>query len=146
MGVIKPLYICLQFITLLLVTTEAFAQHTYILDKTTRFDRMAAEEGLSSGYTLCMHQDKYGFIWIGSQFGLNLFDGYDVKIFNADPQNPKALYNNYIAAIFEDTDGTMWFSSGIGLSKYDRATQTFKNFKNGIKRLPTFIFNCSKRL
>ena len=40
---------------------------------------MGVKEGLSSKYTTCMHQDKYGFIWIGTQFGLNLYDGYQVK-------------------------------------------------------------------
>ena len=125
---IKPLFLFFSILTISVCTTNAFAQYTYELDKTTRFEKMGAEEGLSTGYATCMHQDKYGFIWIGSQFGLNLYDGYNVKVFNIDPSNPSAIYNNRIISIFEEPDGTMWFCTAIGISKYNRATQTFTNY------------------
>ena len=126
---IKSLFIFCLFLTISFCTTSLFAQFTYEIDKTTRFERMGVEQGLSTEYTTCIHQDKYGFIWIGSQFGLNLYDGYEVKVFNIDPKNPGALYNNrIIESIFEEPDGTMWFCTAIGISKYDRATQTFSNY------------------
>ena len=89
---------------------------------------MNAEDGLSSGYPTCIHQDKYGFIWIGTQYGLNLYDGYEVKVFYADPKNPQSIFNNWIIRIFEEADGTIWFCTHIGISKYDRANQTFSNY------------------
>lgn len=49
-----------------LLSLQCFAQYTYELDKTTRFEKMGVEEGLSSGLVFCVHQDKYGFIWIGN--------------------------------------------------------------------------------
>ena len=125
---IKSLFLFLLFLTISLCTNTLFAQYTYELDKTTRFERMGAEEGLSTGYTTCMHQDKYGFIWIGTQTGLNLYDGYEVKVFNANPKDGQSIYNNHINSIFEEPDGTMWFCTSIGISKYDRANQSFSNY------------------
>ncbi len=124
----KLLFLFCLFLTISLCTTSTFAQYTYELDKTTRIEKMRAEEGLSTGDVYCIHQDKYGFIWIGTQFGLNLYNGYEVKVFNADATNSQSLINNYIYSIFEETDGTMWFCQAVGISKYNRATQTFTTY------------------
>ncbi|MEJ2595677.1 MAG: two-component regulator propeller domain-containing protein, partial [bacterium] len=124
----KPHHILVFVLLLNLLTHAGFAQYIYELDKTTRFDRMGAEEGLSTGYAQCIHQDKYGFIWIGTQLGLNLYDGYEVNVFNADPKNPRALINDWIYKILEEPDGTMWFCTQLGISKYNRANQTFTNY------------------
>lgn len=124
----KSLILFCLFLTISICTTNSFAQFTYKIDRKTRFERVGVEQGLSCGYTKCMHQDKYGFIWIGSTFGLNLYDGYQIKVFNNDPQNPRSIYNNYIKSIYEEPDGTMWFGTEIGISKYNRATQSFVNY------------------
>jgi signal transduction histidine kinase/ligand-binding sensor domain-containing protein/DNA-binding response OmpR family regulator len=116
------------FLLFSLVSFQSFAQYTYELDKTTRFEKMGVEDGLSSKYTTCIHQDKYGFIWIGSQFGLNLYDGNEVKVFTSDANNPQSIFNDHIFCIYEEMDGTMWFGTGIGFSKFDRANQTFSNY------------------
>jgi len=125
---IKSLFIYCLLLTISLCNTPLFAQLTYELDKTTRFEKMSVEEGLSTGFTTCLHQDKYGFIWIGTQYGLNLYDGYEVKIFKADPKNSRSIFNDHIYSIYEENDGTMWFCTKIGISKYDRANQTFSNY------------------
>ncbi len=110
------------------ISFPAVSQHSYILDKTTRFEKMGAEEGLSTGYTSCIHQDKYGFIWIGSQYGLNLYDGYEVKVFNVDPKNNQSIFEGSILNIFEEDDGTMWFCTFMGMSKFNRADYSFTNY------------------
>lgn len=48
-----------------------------------------------------MHQDKYGFIWMGTVVGLNLYNGYEVTLFNAEPKKTEAIFNNRINCIFE---------------------------------------------
>jgi len=96
-----------------------------------------------------MHRDKYGFIWIGTQFGLNLYNGYEVKVFNIDPKNPRLFqsfdrdtmnpsrgmcYDNS-NNIFMDRSGNFWVGSssldmGAALSKFDKKTGTFIHFLN----------------
>ena len=77
-NTIKSLLLFCTFLAISFCSTNSFAQFTYELDKITRFEQMGAEEGLTTGFTMCMHEDKYGFIWIGTQLGLNLYDGYEV--------------------------------------------------------------------
>jgi len=108
---------------ILISTSNIFGQNENI-----RFERIGVDEGLSSRYTTCMHQDKYGFIWIGTQFGLNLYDGYKFKIFNSDAENPKSLPFNYVYKILEGKDSTMWICADYGLSRYNRATEDFTTF------------------
>ncbi|HZK07066.1 MAG TPA: two-component regulator propeller domain-containing protein [Bacteroidales bacterium] len=125
---VKSLFLIFSFLTISFCTSYSYAQFTYELDKTTRFEKMGAEEGLTSGYVYCMHQDKYGFFWIGTQYGLNLYDGYEFKVFTADPKNPESLLNSWILDILEEPNGTMWFGTYLGISKYNRANQTFINY------------------
>ena len=124
----KAISLFIFFLFFTIPTTQSFAQFTYELDKTTRFEKMGAEEGLSTGAVYCIHQDKYGFIWIGTQFGLNLYDGYKVKVFHTDPNDPQAIFKNWIYSIYEEPDGTMWFCTDAGISIYNRANQTFNTF------------------
>jgi len=119
-SVLIVLFICFSL--------SSLAQYTYTLDKTTRFERLGINEGLSTDFALKIHQDKYGFIWIGTQRGLNLFDGYKVKSFVANLDDSNAIESDYIGAIYEENDGTMWFGTEKGISRYNRANQTFSNF------------------
>ena len=121
-------YTFLLLVSIILTSSQCFAQVTYEIDKITRLERIAAEEGLSSKFLTYIHQDKYGFIWIGSQIGLNLYDGYEFKIFKSNTQDTGAIYNDHIYNIYEENDGTIWFCTDGGISKYNRANQTFINY------------------
>jgi len=108
--------------------TSSFAQLAFRIDNTTRFDNLGVAQGLSSRYVTCIHQDKYGFVWIGTQNGLNLYDGMDFTIFRSQDNNPNSLPDNFIYKIVEDKDSTLWICSEFGLSRYNRATEDFTNF------------------
>ncbi|USX27753.1 ATP-binding protein [Oxalobacteraceae bacterium OTU3CINTB1] len=70
-------------------------------------------------------QDRQGFIWIGTQAGLNRFDGYRVTVFKNDPANPHSLLDNYVQALYEDAGGRLWVGSKGGLDRYDPSTGGF---------------------
>jgi signal transduction histidine kinase/ligand-binding sensor domain-containing protein/DNA-binding response OmpR family regulator len=126
--VLKLFFLCCIFFLIGFCSLDSYSQHTYNLDRTTRFERIGVEQGLSSEYCYCIHQDKYGFIWIGTQYGLNLYDGYEIKVFNVEFQNPRSILDQSIRCIFEEPDGTMWFGTGTGISKFDRSTDSFTNY------------------
>ena len=125
---IKSVFFFCLFLTISFCTTHTFAQFTYELDKTTRFERIGVDQGLSSRYITCIYQDNNGFIWIGTQNGLNLYDGYEFKIFSSDIENPNSLPDNYIYKIIEGKDSIMWICTEYGLSRYNRASEDFTNF------------------
>ncbi len=92
------------------------------------FGHLTVKEGLSQGSVMCMLQDRRGFMWFGTQDGLNRFDGYEFRIFRHDPANPNSLSENFIALIAEDRNGTMWIGTRGQpgqLNRFDLATQSF---------------------
>ncbi|HNC48366.1 MAG TPA: two-component regulator propeller domain-containing protein, partial [bacterium] len=93
------------------------------------FKRISIEEGLSQSAVHCLLQDKLGFIWLGTQDGLNRYDGYGFKIFRHDPQDSLSISDNWIQTIYEDRNGKLWIGTdGDGLNCYDRQTQSFVRY------------------
>jgi ligand-binding sensor domain-containing protein/serine phosphatase RsbU (regulator of sigma subunit) len=92
------------------------------------FDHLTVKQGLSQGDVNCIFQDSKGFLWFGTQDGLNRYDGYEFKIYRNDPQNPSTISGNFIALIAEDSTGTLWFGiqgAPAILNKFDRVTEKF---------------------
>ena len=90
------------------------------------FSQLSLESGLSQNTVLCMLQDSQGFMWIGTENGLNRYDGNAVIRYFHDPQNPDSIGNDYIWDIAEDRDGNLWLATnGPGVQKWTRARNTF---------------------
>ena len=66
-----------------------------------KFDRLTLADGLSQVSGNVILQDSRGFIWIGTQDGLNRYDGYSVEVFKRDPDDPDSLADNYILGLYE---------------------------------------------
>lgn len=91
---------------------------------------------LSNPHVSCILQDSRGFLWIGTEDGLNRFDGYDVTIYRNDARDTTSLLKNSILGIFEDGRGVLWVSTrNGGLHIYNRQQDNFR-------RLPQYSFNC----
>jgi serine phosphatase RsbU (regulator of sigma subunit)/ligand-binding sensor domain-containing protein len=92
------------------------------------FDHVTVRQGLSQGTVNCILQDAQGFMWLGTQDGLNRFDGYDMKVFKHDPADPKTLNDNFIVFLGEDSSRTLWIGTLKNpktLNRYDRRTESF---------------------
>ncbi len=91
-----------------------------------RFEHLTIEDGLSQNAGLAIFQDSRGYLWIGTQDGLNRYDGYGFKIYKHDPGNPNSLSHNSILSMGEDKNGSLWIGTwGGGLNRYDPTTETF---------------------
>jgi signal transduction histidine kinase/ligand-binding sensor domain-containing protein len=94
-----------------------------------RFDHLTIGDGLSQNAVLAQVQDHLGFIWIGTQDGLNRFDGYTFTHFRNDPDDPGSISYNSISALYEDADGYLWVGTlGGGLDRYDPKTGKFLHY------------------
>ncbi|QIA07037.1 ligand-binding sensor domain-containing protein [Draconibacterium halophilum] len=82
------------------------------------FSTYSINEGLSQSVVNCLFQDSKGFIWIGTQNGLNRFDGENFKVFRFQPDDSTSISNNWIYAISEDRAGDLWIGTKGGLNKY----------------------------
>lgn len=93
-----------------------------------KFTHLTTDDGLSQSTMRCILKDKYGFIWVGTQDGLNRYDGYSFTIYRNIPKNARSLNGNSIGALFEDREGTLWIGTNNGLNKYDRESDSFINY------------------
>jgi len=91
-----------------------------------RFDRLTPENGLSQSTVLRVFQDSRGFIWLGTEDGLNRYDGYTFTVYHSDETDRFALVNDFIWAIDEDRDGNIWVATdGGGIAMWDRDRDQF---------------------
>nr|WP_198284613.1 hybrid sensor histidine kinase/response regulator [Beggiatoa alba] len=70
-------------------------------------------------------QDKQGFLWLGTQDGLNRYDGYHFTTYRNDPVSSNSLSNNEINTLFEDKQHNIWIGTENGLNRFDRQQEGF---------------------
>jgi len=93
-----------------------------------QFEHLSTAQGLSDNNVTCILQDSRGFLWFGTQNGLNRYDGYTFKVFVLDPEDSTTISNNLIGTIYEDRSQTLWIGAANGLNKFDRQTETFTRY------------------
>ena len=94
-----------------------------------RFDRISIEQGLSQSSVYVIFQDSRGFLWFGTQDGLNRYDGYSFKVFKPDPDVFTSISDRWITSIVEDKDGYVWVGTRLGgLNRYDPLTEQFTRY------------------
>jgi ligand-binding sensor domain-containing protein len=75
----------------------------------------------------CIFQDIKGFIWFGTQDGLNRYDGYNFKIFKNNPSDSTTLTDNFIFSIYEDQSGVLYIETQSGtFHKYNPKLESFR--------------------
>jgi ligand-binding sensor domain-containing protein len=93
------------------------------------FNRISTTDGLSQSSVYCIAQDHDGFMWFGTQYGLNRYDGYTFKNFKNDPYDPLTISDNYIQSILVDKSGVLWIGSwDEGLNRFNSKDQTFTRY------------------
>jgi signal transduction histidine kinase/DNA-binding response OmpR family regulator/ligand-binding sensor domain-containing protein len=87
-------------------------------------------EGLSSHEIRArVVRDHQGYIWIGTVNGLNRYDGYGVKEYRHDPDDPHSISSNYIRSLLVDSQNRLWVGTfETGFSLYDASRDRFINF------------------
>jgi serine phosphatase RsbU (regulator of sigma subunit)/ligand-binding sensor domain-containing protein len=94
--------------------------------RTIHFKRISIDEGLSQNSVFCMLQDSKGFMWFGTQDGLNKYDGYLFTIYKPDPDDICSISHNCILAMCEDDSGKIWIGTlGGGLNLFDPGKEKF---------------------
>ncbi|HUR32104.1 MAG TPA: two-component regulator propeller domain-containing protein [Saprospiraceae bacterium] len=94
-----------------------------------RFRNFDTRDGLSHYQVNCLQEDSRGFLWIGTEFGLNRFDGVTFEKWYNVPGDSTSLINNNISTIAEDLQHHLWVSTEKGISIYDNKTGKFRSFR-----------------
>lgn len=107
-----------------------------------QFTNIGISEGLSNSTVYSIIQDRKGFMWFGTQNGLNKYDGYDFTVYKNIPFDSTSLSDNWVQALLEDKEGNIWVGTHSGgVCKYDRKKNLFIHYKNDPDDSTTLINN-----
>ncbi len=112
----------------------AGAAATHALDQRLKFGHITSHEGLSNNWVLSVLRDSRGFLWVGTQDGLNRYDGHSFTTYDYAPDDPHGLPSRVAGALYEDSVGRLWVGTrwaNQGLAYYDRDRETFVRFPHG---------------
>jgi GAF domain-containing protein/ligand-binding sensor domain-containing protein len=94
------------------------------------FKRLTLEDGLSQSSINCIAQDVQGFMWFGTQDGLNRYDGYEFKVYKHDSEDPNSLSDNYVMGCKRDQRDVMWILTRDGtLHRYEPEIGRFIRYR-----------------
>lgn len=109
----------------LLISSHLFGQGEL------RFQNFTINDGLSQSSVLCILQDDINTIWVGTQDGLNRYDGHGFEIYTTSLT--KGLNSDYIRCAAKGTKGILWFGTNNGLTRFDTSKESFETFTNDSK-------------
>lgn len=101
-----------------------------ISSQSLNFNNFDVKDGLSNNKVNTILQDNSGLIWVGTEDGLNRFDGYEFKIYRNNSLDSCSISDNYIWSLYEDRDGNIWIGTKTGeLNLYDLLNDSFSHWK-----------------
>ena len=133
-------------LSILTMFTAFLCLHINVLGQQLVFNNLNSENGLSQNSVLAIAQDHTGFIWLGTSYGLNKFDGRGFKIYKNDPGNKTTISGNYVLCALNDSKNELWFGTSYGLNKYIPQTDSFTSFlvadSTEQNKISSNIINC----
>lgn len=88
-----------------------------------KFRRLDTREGLSNSMVSSILRDSKGYVWLGTGYGLNRYDGYRVRTYFSYDKDTTSLRNNRVDEIQEGYGGRLWLKQGMNYSVYDPVTE-----------------------
>ncbi len=123
----KAFRLTLLIFILNIVSVSLFSQNSIEYN----FEKLSIKDGLSHNNVYTIIQDKSGYLWFGTQDGLNKYDGYKFNIYRHEIDNPNSLTTGNFGKMIQDSLGIFWFGTfGGGIDRFDPNTNTFTNFSN----------------
>ncbi|OSZ82117.1 hypothetical protein CAP35_02275 [Chitinophagaceae bacterium IBVUCB1] len=124
-------------ICLVLLASAAFAQNNIDNDlgQPVVFRHLNMSHGLAGNTVSAILQDHKGFMWFGTDKGLNRYDGKNFELFVHNSKDTNSLSGNYVSALFEDRQGRIWIGTqNNGITIYNPVTQQFKRYEHDAKK------------
>ena len=101
-----------------------FGNNVYSLNKynNINFQSITIDDGLSQSLAEYIYQDSLGYIWIGTNDGLNRYNGNEFKVYKNIKNDENTISNNMISSLVEDNDKNLWIGTDGGLNKMNLDT------------------------
>ncbi len=113
----------------------------YQIKNDLNFKKISIKDGLSQSTVNALFQDSRGFIWVGTNNGLNRYDGIKFDKYFYDSELEHSISSSFIISISEDSKGNMWINTTNGLNKFNIESEKFKRYNIGSSnKLTSFLF------
>ncbi|MEN1727895.1 MAG: two-component regulator propeller domain-containing protein, partial [Pseudomonadota bacterium] len=107
------------------------------------FQRLSMGEGLAQSSIEGLVQDRQGYLWVGTQYGLSRHDGYRFRNFQHDPEDPDSLSDSQVVDLRLAGDGRLWVATRDGLNRFDPSTGRAERFyladDEAVSPQPSFV-------
>ena len=113
---------------LVVILLYIFPKNIYAYNPIT-FESLTIDDGLSQGTVETIIQDSKGYIWIGTNDGLNRYNGTDMTVFKSDKKDKNSIISSYILSLAEDKSGNLWVGTDEGISRIDLSDYSIKNYR-----------------
>ncbi|NKI27525.1 response regulator [Arenibacter sp. 6A1] len=100
-----------------------------LLGQSNRFINLDREDGLVSNFVRAIFQDAYGYMWFGTDNGLNRYDGIQMETYQHVPEDERSLSNNHIQDIFQTSSNKLLICTSTGIDVYNYKTQEFRRVR-----------------
>ena len=110
---------------LLLLLTFCFS----LFNSTAQTQHFYTSDQLSSNQITDICQDKTGYIWVATEYGLNKYDGYSFTNYLQDKNNPASINSNNVVSLLLDSQGSLWVGCGTGICRYNSANDEFERLR-----------------
>src|SRR5205809_5259636 len=111
----------LKYLLLILFVSPANYLSAQALNLQYNFKQLNVQNGLAQNIVYHFLQDSRGYIWVGTQNGLAMFDGVTATSFIHDEQKSNSLASNFITRILEDTAHQIWIGNEKGIDLFNRS-------------------------
>lgn len=110
-------FLFFSWIAIVQVISQSYLSDKYLPQP--KIKTYTTEDGLSQLIIRSITQDTLGFLWIGSEDGLNRFDGHEFRVFYSDGEIPNSLPDNFIYSLHSSKNGSLWIgTNNAGISRY----------------------------
>ncbi|MDO5039838.1 sensor histidine kinase [Clostridium sp.] len=124
MNEIKRGKLIINILCILIIINNFFCVKANAVEenKYLKFTNITVRDGLSQGSVFSILRDSDGYMWFGTNDGLNRFNGYEYEVIKSEDKDKDTIFPGIIESIVEDKDGYLWIGTSSGLSKLDRET------------------------
>lgn len=113
------------FIIACFISFHSFGQRPNLI-----FSQINVDNGLSENTIRMITQDHFGFMWVGTEDGINRYNGYEFNVYRHSESDKYSLSDNFINYGFKDSKQRLWIATEKGLNLFDFYKTRFYNFKN----------------
>jgi signal transduction histidine kinase/ligand-binding sensor domain-containing protein len=116
-----------RWLLLSLVITLSYVVHAQ--NSNFEYALFNKKQGLTDIGINAIAQDKFGFLWFGTNNGLNRFNGYTFETYKLKESDNQSLISNHITALLADDDGSLWIGTNIGVCRYIPEKDNFRRYQ-----------------